>query len=130
MMAQKDETASRLVSIPGFGPITASAMMPTIQDTTSFAGPREFAAFLGLTPKQNSSGGKPKLGRISKMGNRYLRKLLVVGAYAVHLMSGPAWFRPMPWPHNDVGYTSAVVTLGPEFTKSDCNPAGPIYVQA
>jgi transposase len=49
MMAQKDETASRLVSIPGFGPITASAMMPTIQDTTSFAGPREFAAFLGLS---------------------------------------------------------------------------------
>ncbi len=55
----------------------------TIQDTSSFAGPREFAAFLGLTPKQNSSGGKPKLGRISKMGNRNLRKLLVVGAHAV-----------------------------------------------
>jgi hypothetical protein len=63
--------------------VTASAMAATIQDTTSFAGPREFAAFLGLTPKQNSSGGKPKLGRISKMGNRYLRKLLVVGAHAV-----------------------------------------------
>ena len=55
----------------------------TVQDTSSFAGPREFAAFLGLTPKQNSSGGKPKLGRISKMGNRNLRKLLVVGAHAV-----------------------------------------------
>jgi transposase len=82
-MAQKDETARRLMSIPGFGPITASAMAATIQDTSSFAGPREFAAFLGLTPKQNSSGGKPKLGRISKMGNRYLRKLLVVGAHAV-----------------------------------------------
>ena len=51
--------------------------MATIQDTSSFAGPREFAAFLGLTPKQNSSGGKQKLGRISKMGNRNLRKLLV-----------------------------------------------------
>ena len=46
-------------------------------------GPRAFAAFLGLTPKQNSSGGKPKLGRISKMGNRYLHKLLVVVAHAV-----------------------------------------------
>jgi transposase len=76
-MAQKDETARRLMSIPGFGPITASAMAATIQDTSSFAGPREFAAYLGLTPKQNSSGGKPKLGRISKMGNRNLRKLLV-----------------------------------------------------
>jgi transposase len=82
-LAQKDETARRLMSIPGFGPITASAMAATIQDTSSFAGPREFAAFLGLTPKQNSSGGKPKLGRISKMGNRCLRKLLVVGAHAV-----------------------------------------------
>jgi transposase len=82
-LAQKDETARRLMSIPGFGPITASAMAATIQDTSSFAGPREFAAFLGLTPKQNSSGGKPKLGRISKMGNRNLRKLLVVGAHAV-----------------------------------------------
>ena len=82
-MAQKDETARRLMSIPGFGPITASAMAATIQDTSSFAGPREFAAFLGLTPKQNSSGGKPKLGRISKMGNRNLRKLLVsaLGAF-------------------------------------------------
>jgi transposase len=69
-LALKDETARRLMSIPGFGPITASAMAATVQDTSSFAGPREFAAFLGLTPKQNSSGGKPKLGRISKMGNR------------------------------------------------------------
>ena len=82
-LAQRDETARRLMSIPGFGLITASAMAATIQDTSSFAGPREFAAFLGLTPKQNSSGGKQKLGRISKMGNRNLRKLLVVGAHAV-----------------------------------------------
>ena len=82
-MAQKDETARRLMSIPGFGPITASAMAAHVQDASSFAGPREFAAFLGLTPKQNSSGGKQRLGRISKMGNRNLRKLLVVGAHAV-----------------------------------------------
>jgi transposase len=80
-LAQKD--ARRLMTIPGFGPITASAMAATIQDTSGFASPREFAAFLGLTPKQNSSGGKQKLGRISKMGNRNLRKLLVVGAHAV-----------------------------------------------
>jgi transposase len=65
------------MSVAGFGPITASAMAATIQDTSSFAGPRESATYLGLTPKQNSSGSKPKLGRISKMGNRYLRKLLV-----------------------------------------------------
>ena len=64
-IAQKDETARRLMSIPGFGPITASAMTATIQDVSAFASPREFAAFLGLTPKQNSSGGKQKLGRVS-----------------------------------------------------------------
>jgi hypothetical protein len=57
-LAQRDETARRLVSIPGFGPITTSAMAATMQDMSSFAGPREFAAFLGLTPKQNSSRGK------------------------------------------------------------------------
>src|SRR6202035_4075384 len=82
-LAQKDETARRLMSIPGFGPITASAMAATIQDTSSFAGPREFAAFLGLTPKQNSSGGKQRLGRISNRGNRKLRKLPVGGGPAV-----------------------------------------------
>jgi transposase len=82
-MAQKDETTRRLMSIPGVGPITASAIAASVQDASSFSGPREFAAFLGLTPKQNSSGGKQRLGRISKMGNRYLRKLLVVGAHAV-----------------------------------------------
>jgi transposase len=81
-LAQRDETARRLMTIPGFGPITASAMAATIH-ASSFAGPREFAAYLGPTPKQNSSGGKPKLGRISKVGNRNLRKLLVVGAHAV-----------------------------------------------
>ena len=53
------------------------------EDVSAFSGPREFAAFLGLTPRQNSSGGKEQLGRISKMGNRYLRTLLVVGAHAV-----------------------------------------------
>src|SRR6202047_1972304 len=75
--------ARRLMTIPGLGPVTASAMAASIQDVSAFTGPREFAAFLGLTPRQNSSGGKERLGRVSKMGNRYLRKLLVVGAHAV-----------------------------------------------
>jgi transposase len=64
-------------------------MAATIQDRSGFAGRREFAAFLGLTPTQNSSGGKPKFGRISKMGNRNLRKLLVVGAHAALFHSEP-----------------------------------------
>ena len=77
-----DETARRLMTIPGIGPVTASAITATIQDMSAFASGREFSAFLGLTPRQNSSGGKERLGRITKMGDRYLRKLLVVGACA------------------------------------------------
>ena len=66
-----DETAKRLMTIPGVGLVTASAIVATIQDAGAFASGREFAAFLGLTPRQNSSGGKERLGRITKMGDRY-----------------------------------------------------------
>ena len=81
--AKADPVANRLMTIPGIGPVTASALAATIDDPSSFSGPREFAAFLGLVPRQHSSGGKARLGRITKMGNGYLRKLLVVGAHAV-----------------------------------------------
>ena len=89
-LVKADETARRLMSIPGIGPITASAIVATVQDMGAFASGREFAAFLGLTPRQNASGGKERLGRITPakpsvllgMGDRYLRKLLVVGACA------------------------------------------------
>ncbi len=77
-----DETARRLMTIPGIGPLTASAIVATVPETSAFASGREFAAFLGLTPRQNASGGKERLGRITKMGDRYVRKLLVVGACA------------------------------------------------
>jgi len=77
-----DDRARRLMTIPGIGPLTASAIVATVQDTSAFASGREFAAFLGLTPRQNATGGKERLGRITKMGDRYLRKLLVVGACA------------------------------------------------
>lgn len=81
--AKADPVANRLMTIPGIGPVTASALAATVGDPSGFAGPREFAAFLGLVPRQHSSGGKARLGRITKMGNQYLRKLLVVGAHAV-----------------------------------------------
>ena len=71
------------MSIPGIGPVTASAIVATVPDMRAFASGREFSAFLGLTPRQHSSGGKERLGRITKMGDRYLRRLLVVGATAV-----------------------------------------------
>jgi len=58
--------ARRLMTIPGLGPVTASAMVASVQDISAFSGPGEFAAFLGLTPRQYSSGGKQRLGRVSK----------------------------------------------------------------
>jgi transposase len=81
--AKADEKARRLMTIPGVGPVVATAILATVGEMSAFSGAREFAAFLGLTPRQRSSGGKQRSGGISKMGDRYLRKLLVVGATAV-----------------------------------------------
>ena len=75
--------SQRLQTIPGVGVLTATAMAASIPDATLFRSGRQFAAFLGLVPKQNSSGGKERLGRISKMGDPYLRTLLVNGATSV-----------------------------------------------
>jgi transposase len=78
-----DAASRRLASVPGVGPITASAIAATVSDPSCFRSGREFAAWLGLVPRQNSSGGKQRLGGISKQGDRYLRRLLVIGATAV-----------------------------------------------
>jgi transposase len=75
--------SKRLETIPGVGFITATAIAATVTDPIHFKSSRQFAAWLGLTPKQTSSGGKERLGGISKMGDRYLRTLLVVGATSV-----------------------------------------------
>jgi transposase len=80
---RQDQTSQRLATIPGVGVITATALAASVTDPAAFRSGREFSASLGLVPRQNSSGGKDKLGRISKMGDRYLRKLLVVGATSV-----------------------------------------------
>ena len=77
---REDQASQRLATIPGVGIITATALSASIPDPSLFRSGREFSAFLGLVPRQNSSGGKDRLGRISKMGDGYLRKLLVVGA--------------------------------------------------
>ncbi|MCW9033489.1 MAG: IS110 family transposase [Rhodospirillales bacterium] len=77
---RKNPESKRLATIPGIGPITASALSATITDATQFKSGRQLAAWLGLVPRQNSSGGKQKLGRISKQGDQYLRQLLVIGA--------------------------------------------------
>jgi transposase len=72
--------SQRLVTIPGVGVVTATATLAAIGDGKQFRSGREYAAWVGLVPRQHSSGGKERLGRISKQGNMYLRKLLVTGA--------------------------------------------------
>jgi transposase len=81
--AREDEMAVRLMTIPGIGPITATALIALAPPVESFAKGRDFAAWLGLTPLQKSTGGKQKLGSITKMGERTLRRLLIIGASAV-----------------------------------------------
>ena len=80
--ARKDERVQLLETIPGIGPVNASAIVATIGSGEQFRTGRDFAAWVGLTPLNKSSGGKEALGRISKMGNQYLRKLLVAGMTA------------------------------------------------
>ena len=76
------EASHRLEAIPGVGVITATALVATIGDASQFRSGRQLAAWLGLVPRQHSSGGKERLGRISKRGDGYIRRLLVHGARA------------------------------------------------
>jgi transposase len=78
-----NEASKRLETIPGIGVLGASAIAATVSDPNVFRSGRDFAAWIGLVPRQDSTGGKQKLGPISKQGDRYLRRILVVGAIAV-----------------------------------------------
>jgi transposase len=80
---RSDAAGRRLATIPGVGPITATAIAATVTDPSCFRSGRQFAAWLGLVPRQNSSGGKERLGGICKQGDRYIRRLLVIGAHAI-----------------------------------------------
>jgi transposase len=90
--------SQRLATIPGIGVVTASALVAAIGDGKQFRSGRELAAWLGMVPRQNSSGGKECLGRISKQGNAYVRTLLIVGATALlrgsyrEKAAGGTWF--------------------------------------
>lgn len=81
--AKSDPIARRLMTVPGIGPITATAVIALAPAPQTFRAGRHFAAWLGLTPRQRSTGGQQKLGSISKMGERTLRRLLTIGASAV-----------------------------------------------
>ena len=85
IMAQHraNEASKRVATIPGIGFLGASAITATVTDPRTFRSGRDFAAWIGLVPRQDSTGGKQRLGPISKQGDRYLRRLLVVGAHAV-----------------------------------------------
>ena len=84
---RRSEVSQRLASIPGVGLLTATAIAATTPDVGNFSSARDYAAWLGLTPKQHSTGGKSRSGGISKMGNRYIRRLLYLGRHGADLWS-------------------------------------------
>jgi transposase len=89
-VADADSACERLMSVPGIGPIISSAMVAAIGTGEAFTKGRDFAAWLGLVPRQMSTGDRTILGRISKRGNRYLRVLFVQAAWVVLI-------KPMSW---------------------------------
>ena len=94
---RSNAASQRLETIPGVGLITATALAASVPDASVFRSGRQFAAYLGLVPRQSSSGGKERLGHISKMGNGYLRRLLVVGATSVIRRAGTNETRTGAW---------------------------------
>src|SRR3954452_16675332 len=88
--------SKRLDDIPGFGVILSTAVVATMTDPKAFKTGREFAAWIGLVPRQNSTGGKERLGSISKQGDRYLRRLFVVGAISI-VSTARMWPDKYPW---------------------------------
>lgn len=112
--AKEDARSRRLMKLPGIGPNTASAMLASIGDGHDFKNGRQVAAWIGLTPGQYSSGGKARLGRITKAGDHYLRSLLVMGARAVLSGLGDKQDRFSRWARALVerrGYWKAVVAI-------------------
>ncbi len=96
---RSSEVSRRLDAIPGIGPIIAGALAATVTDPSAFGSGRQLAAWLGLVPRQASTGGKGRLGRITKQGGPYLRRLLAIGASAVlrHATANRA-SPPLAWP--------------------------------
>ena len=98
MALHRASTSSRrLATIPGIGPITATAIVATVADAVQFGSARQFAAWIGLVPKQHSSGGRDRMGGLSKRGDGYLRRLLVHGARAVIRWQRRPNPQPRPW---------------------------------
>src|SRR3989440_3792548 len=94
---RSNETSQRLDRIPGVGPALATALVASVADPKAFRSGRDFSAWIRLVPKQNSSGGKERLGNISKRGDRYLRSLFTIGALAVIRYAKIHGTRHRPW---------------------------------
>jgi transposase len=94
---RSDETSRRLDCIPGVGPLLATALVVSVADPKTFRSGRKFSAWIGLVPKQHSTGGREKLGSISKQGDRYLRSLFVAGALAVIRYAKMHGTKHRPW---------------------------------
>jgi transposase len=94
---RSNETSKRLDELPGVGPTLATALVASVASPKAFRSGRDFSAWIGLVPKQNSSGGKHKLGSISKQGDRYLRSLFTIGALAVIRYAKIHGTRHRPW---------------------------------
>jgi transposase len=94
---RSNEASKRLDDIPGVGPALATALVASVADPKAFRSGRDFSAWIGLVPKQHSSGGKDKLGSISKQGDRYLRSLFTAGALAVIRYAKIHGTRHRPW---------------------------------
>ncbi|MEJ0024936.1 MAG: IS110 family transposase [Rhizomicrobium sp.] len=106
---ETNEACKRLRTIPGVGPITASTVTALAGDVSRFASGRDFAAWVGLTPKQDSSGGKTRLGRITKAGDRTLRTLFVMGAFAMIRRARTDPEKASPWLLSLLGRRPALV---------------------
>jgi len=94
---RESEASLRLDDIPGIGPLIATALVASVPDPHAYKSGRDLSAWIGLVPKQNSTGGKDRLGHISKAGNRYLRTMLVVGALSVIRRAKQVGYTRRPW---------------------------------
>jgi len=113
-IARSDETVKRLMTVPGVGPLGALATVATVGNAHEFRNGRQFAAWLGLVPRQWSTGGKARLGRITKHGDAYLRTLLIMGARAALQMASVRSDKMSRWAmalKERRGYHRAVVAL-------------------
>ena len=128
LMAQADDRTKRLMAVPGIGPTTASALLASIGNGHDFANGRQLAAWLGMVPGQYSSGGKNRLGRITKAGDSYLRTLLILGARSVLAAAAGKMDRLSRWAkalEERRGYWKAVVAIWASISRRWVQPSVP-----